>query len=187
MKKLILSLMVLATLASCGKKNTTDTGAAAGGLSSTSPITVTGSTETQLASLIDNNQFGSGQASYYETWNQVVSNMPNLSYKYGAVSSSQPNCNTVAYIFQICTSSSSTSNISVSRSVIHSSVDLNAKKNELKAIINARQYVQVSGTSFYIRTNDNRSIIIDTRYPLQANPVSIQQSNGTGEVFLRAE
>lgn len=184
MKKFIVALMVLTSLVSCGKNNSV--GSTATSASSTNALTVTGTVETQLGSLIDNNQFGTGQASYYETWTQVVTNMPGLTYKYGSVNTSS-NCRTVGYIFQICSSSSS-SNVSISRSVVHSSVVLLDKQNELKAIVNARSLVQQgSATSFYVRTTDGRQYIIDTRYPIQANPVSIQQANGTGEVFLRAE
>lgn len=185
MKKLLLALLVVSSLVSCGKNNSVSSGT-----TSSSPLTVTGAVESQLGSIIDNNQFGGGQASYYETWNQVITNMPNISYKYGSVSStSNSSCRTVAYVFQICGStsySSSGSTATVTRSVIHSSVDLATKKNELKAIINARSYMQASGSSFYIRTSDGRGFVIDTRYPMQANPVSVQQTNGTAETFLGA-
>jgi len=63
MKKLIVTLMVLTALVSCGKTNAVGNSSVFG----TSPITVGGSTETQLGSMIDNNQFGTGSY-YYDTF-----------------------------------------------------------------------------------------------------------------------
>ncbi len=181
MKKLLLALIVVSTLFSCGKKNTVGTS------SSTTALTVSGALETQLASQIDNNQFGNGMATYYETWSQVVSHMPNLKYNYAQTSASTSNCEKKWGIFYICTSSSSSGSATITRSVIHSSVDVNAKKNELKDLINKRVYIQVSGTSYYITANNGKNYVIDTRYPLQANPVSVQNAqDGSGEYFYNA-
>lgn len=193
MKHLFFGLLVLTTLASCGKSNTVGgTAAAAPAVSTpvTSAITVTGQVETQLAQIIDGNQFGLGQATYYETWAQVVAKMPNTTYNYGNYTATQsnPNCKTYLSIIQVCSNSSSTSNISVSRSVVHSSVDLVTKQNEIKAIINRRSMVQSAGYGvFYIRTTDNSTYIIDQRLPIQANPVQTTSASGSGETLVSVQ
>lgn len=182
MKNLLIALVILSSLVSCGKKNTVGSNTG----SVTSPITVTNNpTATSLGAMVTNNQFGLGQATYYETWNQYVSHAPNTVYKYGALNNSSSGtnpCHTVAYIFTVCTSSSvtTTSSSTVTRSVVHSSVDLTAKQNELIAIINKTNQMQSAGYGvYYILTTDGINYVIDTKYPIQANPV---QRQGTGVV-----
>jgi hypothetical protein len=180
MKKLIVFLMVLASLVSCGKSNSVGSSSIYG----TSPITVPGQTAGDLGTRIDTNQFGTGLATYYETWAQLITHMPNVTYEYGNVSSTN-GCKVVWKIFTVCSYSSSSS-IPVTRTVINSSVDVIAKKNELKAIINRSSSVYQSGsTTFYIYMPDNTGYIIDTAYPLQANPVLMQKADGSGERFIR--
>ncbi len=172
--------MVLASIVSCGKTNSVGSSSIYG----TSPITVGGASETQLGTMIDTNQFGSGMATYYITWSQLIMQTPTITYQYGNYNASS-NCKIIWGVFKYCTSTNS-SGTAVTRSVMNSTVDVIAKKNELKAIINNRTMIQAYGTSFYIRTNDGRTFVIDTRYPLQANPVSVQQADGKGEVFVGA-
>jgi hypothetical protein len=191
MKKLLLALIILSTLVSCGKKNTVGTTA-----SSTSAITITNlpvasqAVASALGTLITNNSFGNGQATYYETYAQYVAHAPNTTYKYGAMTSSGSgsNCHTVWSIFTYCTSgTTSTSTATVTRSVIHSAVDLVTKQNELIAIVNKTNQIQQDNYMigvYYILTTDNIRYTIDARLPMQANPVQTQQATGTGETLV---
>ncbi len=172
MKKLLVSLVVIATIFSCGKKNTVSSNSSVSGLSSS----VAGAVETSLASQINNNQFGTGYATYGLTWAQLISNQPNLTYYYATAGLSTVSCETKWTIFRVCSTSSSSSSSSITRQVTNSSVDLNTKKSELINIINARTSIQNSGTVYYIMTS-GKQYIIDTAKPLQANPVQVQDSS----------
>lgn len=178
MKKLIVTLMVLSALVSCGKTNAVGNSSVFG----TSPITVGGSTETQLGSMIDNNQFGTGYY-YYDTYAGAIAKGASPIYDFGSYSNAS-NCKTKWGGFLVICTSSGSSSTTIVRTVNNRDVDLVTKKNELKAIINNRNYIQSYGTSFYIRTNDGRAFVIDTRYPLQANPVTIQEADGKGQVLV---
>ena len=195
MKKLLLALIVMASLASCGKNNSVDSSAA----SSTSAISVatlppaSQALATQLGAMVNANQFGLGQATYYESYAQYVSHAPNTTYSYGTLAttgSSNPNCKTVGYIFTYCTSASTTttSSATITRSVIHSSVNVAAQQSALIAIINkTNQIAQVGQGVYEILTTDNITYFIDTRYPIQANPTQTQQANGTGETLVKIQ
>jgi hypothetical protein len=195
MKKFILALMVVTTLISCGKDNKVSSGPVAG----SEPLTGTAANDTSavgLAALVDNysTSFGLGQVFINNnnyTWNQVVTNSPNVNYKYGsyAASSAQSNCDKKWGIFYVCSSSSTSRSTpaSVSRTVINSSVDITAKKIELKSIISrvSPYYpVQTSGYIYYIRTVEGVLYTFDVRLPIQANPSAVQQANGQTEYFL---
>jgi hypothetical protein len=194
MKKFILALMVVTTLVSCGKDNKVSSGSVA----ATNPLTGTAANDTSavaLAALVDNysTSFGLGQVvinyNYY-TWNQIITNSPNVNYKYGSYTASAANANCdKKWIFYVCSSSSSGSSTpaTVSRTVINSSVDILSKQNELKAIISrvSPYYpVQSSGYIYYIRTVEGILYTIDVRLPIQANPSAVQQANGQTEYFL---
>jgi hypothetical protein len=189
MKKLLLALMVMASLVSCGKKNQVSTDG-----SSSSAITLNDNTAVQLGSLIDNSetQFGYQQVTAYETWNQAALNHPNYYYKYTASAGSSSNCvqktGWLGIKYWVCSSSSSSS-ATVSRSVVVGTVDLAAKRNELKGYINSGYAGSIiaSGPVFYVRTNAGVVYTIDTRLPIQANPTGIQQANGQIEYFLRMD
>ena len=174
MKKLLLSLIVLASIFSCGKSNSVSSagGAATSGLSST----ITGTTEVDLATKINNNTFGTGYASSYLTWAQLIANQPNVTYYFYKSTASSSSCSTKWSIFYVCTSGSS-STATYSRSVVNSSVDLATKKSELINIINKRSSIQSNGTVYYIYTTDSLYYIIDTSKPLQVNPVQTQSSS----------
>lgn len=195
MKKFILALMVVTTLVSCGKDNKVSSGSVA----ATTPLTGTAANDTSavgLAALVDGyaTSFGLGQViinNNYYTWNQVVTNSPNVNYKYGSytASSASSNCEKKWGIFYVCSSSSSGSSnpATVSRTVINSSVDITAKINELRSIISrvSPYYpVQSSGYIYYIRTVEGILYTIDVRLPIQANPSAVQQANGQTEYFL---
>lgn len=205
MKKLIVTLIVLTSFASCGKKNSVDTGSTA--VASPAPVattntlttTASGAIESELASKIDTNAFGTGTiylSNYPETFSQLVSSNPNLIYKYGTMdvtanSSSSQKCAKIGGVPILCANWSTSSSISASsltdkRTVIHSSVSDLDKKNALIDLINKRS--SVSRDSFYagvyyIIHSDATVYTIDTSKPLQANPVATQKSTGKREVF----
>lgn len=190
MKKLIVALMVLSTLASCGKDNKVASPATT---AATSPATTTVTTTDQvgvaLAQKIDNytTQFGLAQVNYYTTIGQLANQGVAITYKYTKSTASSAECEK-KWIFTVCSSSSSTSfNPEVSRTVANSGVNVTTKINELKALINAKHPaypIQVSGYVFYIVTTDNKQYAIDVRMPIQANPIGIRNADGTQEYMF---
>lgn len=181
MKKLIVALMVLSTLASCGKDNKVASATTAATSPITTPVTTADQVGVALGQKIDSytTQFGFAQVNYYTTIGQLANQGYSITYSYTKDSSSvsNPDCEK-KWIFTICSSSSSSSNITanVSRTVQNTGVNVTTKINELKAIINAKHAaypIQVNGYSYWIKTSDNKEYIIDTRMPIQANPVGI--------------
>jgi hypothetical protein len=196
MKTLLLSLLVVSTLVACGKKNEVSSNANA---SASNPITVSVQYATDIGSKIDNytTQFGVGQLYYYgypQTYQALVNSGLDLKYRYtkSATTStgSGSNCELKWSIFYVCSysnsSSSSTSAAAESRRVANNSVDVLSKQNELKAIINNVNPlipIQTSGSMYMITTRDSKKYIIDTRYPLQSNPIGISDSSGTEYLY----
>jgi hypothetical protein len=75
-----------------------------------------------------------------------------------------------------------------SRNVESLSVDILSKQNELKTIINnvnPELPITQNGTMTFITTNNGNRYVIDTSYPLQANPTAIYDkvSNTTEYLF----
>lgn len=169
MRKLLLSLMVLATLASCGKDNAVNGGAIP---ATGNAITVNDTTAQTLGNYIDNsNSYFAGV--YYQTYRYATTSASS------AASNCEQKTGWFGIKYYVCSSSSNSSNLSY-KTVAASSVDLAAKRLELKGYINSSSpgYITQSGTGFYIRTVSGLVYIIDTRFPIQANPVSVQQANG---------
>ncbi|MBP9682557.1 MAG: hypothetical protein KBD76_14210 [Bacteriovorax sp.] len=204
MKKLIVALMVLATFASCGKKNSVDTGSTAvatAPVSTTNTLTTTasGAIEAELASKIDTNAFGTGTiylSSYPETFSQLVTSNPNLIYKYGTMdvtanSSSSQKCAKIGGVPILCANWSVSTSVSASsltdkRTVMHSSISDLDQKKALIELINKRSSVyrdSYYAGVYYIILSDATVYTIDTSRPLQANPVATQKSTGKREVL----
>jgi len=101
MKSLVMTLAVLTALVSCGKTNSVGNTTVFGN----SPIIVGGSTETQLGSMIDNNQFGTGPY-YYDTYAGAIAKGASPIYQYGNYANTS-SCRIVGGIFRICTSTGS--------------------------------------------------------------------------------
>ncbi len=190
MKKLLLSFMVLAVLGSCGKKNEVSTNGYG-----FSPITTSVQGAADLGSKIDNypTQFGTGQLYYYgvtQTWGTLANTGLNLAYRYtkSTSSASGSNCTLKWGIIYVCSSSSTTttSNVAESRKVYNNTVDITAKGNELKAIINNANPlipIQAQGTSYRVQTRDGKQYIIDTRYPIQSQPIGVMDTSGTEYLY----
>lgn len=188
--------MVLAVvLASCGKDNKV------GGTGTHfSPITTNVQGAADLGQKIETygTSFGTGQLYYYgttQTWANLANTGLNLGYRYtkssGSVTSPGSSCDKKWGIFYVCSySSSSTSSnytsAAESRKVNNNTVDITTKANELKAIINRANPlipIQSSGYSYLIQTTDGFQYVIDTRYPLQANPIGIRTSTYTEYLY----
>lgn len=182
MKKLLLSLLVLATLASCGKDNNVSTSGSSGLY--TDPLTnpnLSGNYYTNKAladakMAITNYQtyFGtmylrtsSGSTAnckekWFGTWCTYKQTTNSSGYTlFNHYTAQNPN---IAYIF------------SDGNYVVHSNVDIAAKQNEISNIFasaTALSYTDYSdGRIFYVRVN-NDYYEINTRYPIQANPVRV--------------
>lgn len=195
MKRLLMPLMVLSMLISCGKDNKVSS--AAPSTSVYNPITTTVQGASDLGAKIDNysTQFGLQQVPYgyygqYQTYGTIANSGINLVYRYtkSTSSASGSNCTIKWSIFYVCSTSSSFTGTSVaeSRQVFNNSVDITAKANELKAIINRANPlipIMALGTSYRVQTLDGFQYVIDTRYPLQANPIGISSSAGTEYLY----
>ena len=179
MKKLIVSLIVLASLSSCGKNNSVATNA-------TSAV----GTSTVLSASLD--QYGRVPLTNYITDvnNNAFGAARNTveTYQYYSSSGSGSGCTSrltggfIKFYIWDCTSSSSTSSSSTYTTVTvdHGSENLAAKKTELINIIG--QAVNYSNSSdrrvLYIQTSTG-VYTIDFRIPMSANPVAQTNSSGT--------
>ena len=189
MKKLLLVLTVMATIASCGKNNKVDSNVAAvAPATGTVSNALAASQAPALVSAIANPaQFGQGA---------VIT---------GGSSTSGQTCGTKFYIFNYCYSSSTsgssggytssgqtwaqlvTANPSVvykyatGRTVVNSQVDIATKQAELRNILNSATKIDVAGPIYYI-TAGTTIYVIDTRYTIQMQPSSLATVNANGQV-----
>lgn len=185
MKKLLLPLVLLAALTSCGKNNKVSSGNVvavttngySNGYLTGNDIIVAQDLVAKinnpasfgeglvLASSGSSNQtcgtkwgfinycYGSSGGGNYAvsagmTWNQLSVQRPNLTYYY--VLGSQ---------------------------AVHSSVNVATKQAQLLQLLNAATAIQVSGTLYYIKVS-NAIYVVDTRYPIQANPSALKSVQG---------
>ena len=193
MKKLLISLVVLTTIFSCGKKNTVSSSSVSGLNSS-----ITGSVEVELASKINNNSFGTGTVyvnGYPESFSQLVSQYPAVKYKYGTYKmvTNTSSSNTKCVLLVICATwsgfnTSTPVSFTSTREVYHSSINDADKKSQLINLINSRVAVQrdtYNTNVYYVVTSDSKVYTIDTGLPLQGNPAAIQNTDGTREIFYQ--
>jgi hypothetical protein len=176
MRNLLLSLMVLASLVSCGKDS--KSGSVNG--SSSSAITLDDTVAKQLGTLIDNS------TSYFP----AATTSPTARYAYvvTTVTSSQPVCETkegwLGIKYTVC-KAPTTSNATPSSYVQVSTINLEAKRAELRSYINSSNAggLIFNGTGYTVRSTSGVVYTIDPRYPIQANPVMVQQVNGEIKYF----
>lgn len=179
MRKLLLSLMVLATLASCGKDNKVDTATAVAAAPSSDAITLDDTVAKQLGTIIDN-------SAYFPA--ATTSTTAKYAYLTTTVSSAQPSCETkegwLGIKYTVCKAPINNTN-GVASYVQVNSIDVATKRVELKGYINSSNVggIIFNGTSYTIRTTSGVVYTIDTRYPIQANPVMIQQVSGEIKYF----
>jgi hypothetical protein len=192
MKNLLIALVVLSSLVSCGKNSVGKTAAGYSALS------VTGPTETQLATIVANNQFGTRYSyTYNETFAQAIAQGANPSYSYVAINSyssaaktTPPGCHWASIIL-ICNNFSNNyatgGQTGLARGPIaNNSLSVVGQQNLIMNLINSRTSIyqgQMPGT-FYITTVAGTQYVIDTNYPIQANPVQTITSAGTGEYIV---
>lgn len=180
MRKLLLSLMVLTSLVSCGKDNSVNGGAAATTNGTTNAVTVNDPNAQNLGNYIDNsNSYFAGV--YYQTYRYATASATS------AASSCEQKTGWLGIKYYVCSSSSNSSNLSYT-TVLASKVDLATKRSELKGYINnsSAGYITQVGTAFHIRTLSGLVYIIDTRFPIQANPVSVQQARWSNHLPISA-
>jgi hypothetical protein len=199
-KKTLLTLALALVFSACGNDNKVGGGGGGvGGPVGSNPITTSAYGASNLGSMIDNysTQFGLGTVNYmgsgYYSFQLIANNALPMTYKYTkSTSSGSSNCkSTGGFIsFNYCTSwsGSGTSSLTVSRSVDNASVDILSKQNELKAIINSANPligITFSGSMAFVTTISGNRYVIDTAFPLQANPTVIYDkvSNSTEYLF----
>ncbi len=186
MKKLLLSMIVLASLVSCGKDNKVSSAA-------TTTSTLTTYSNPYLS--------GNAAASAYAQALVAQVNSYSSSFGNGVISSygSNQTCETKWSIFYYCYSSSSgsTGSSTTWNSIVasnpslvyrysngetlrHADVAIATKQSELISIVNAATNVQVqamAGGNVYYITVSGAYYVIDTRYPIQANPSGVQSTS----------
>jgi len=192
MKKLLLSLMVLATLMSCGKDNKVSSGSVSNGYSNGYLSGNASAAAQELASKISNytSEFGNGL---------VLSSS----------GSSGQTCGTKWGFINYCYGSSGSGNYAVSsgaswnqlviqrqqnltyyyygaQPTYHASVNVGTKQTQIMDLLNKATSVQVVqpdayGKMYYIQVS-NAIYVVDTRYPIQANPSAVKTAQG--EAYL---
>lgn len=181
MKNLLIALVILSSLVSCGKKNTVG-----GTVSSTSPMVASTPIETDFINKVNGNQFGTGRVNAYETFTQAIAKGYNPKFQYANYAAPQvvqPDCHT-AWIFRVCSSSSTSGGfqaVTVAREVSNSSITVAAAQAKIVEIYSRKSQVEVNGTLFRIRTTDNKTYYFETSLPIQANPTQSYNADGSGE------
>ncbi|MEA9355204.1 hypothetical protein SHI21_03285 [Bacteriovorax sp. PP10] len=185
MKKLLLSLMVLATLASCGKDNKVSSGSTSL-VNVSNPLVTSNPYAQELVTRINNPAAGFGEGLIYSSAssNQTCGTKWGfINYCYGSSGSTSTTTGltwnalaaqrpTVVYQY------------STGRTVRHSDVSIATKQAELIALLNSASNIQVAGTLYYIQVS-GAYYVIDTRYPIQANPSAVSNGYQT-EYFYQA-
>ncbi|AUN99654.1 hypothetical protein DOM21_02540 [Bacteriovorax stolpii] len=190
MKKLLLSMIVLASLVSCGKDNKVSSTNST--LNYSNPY-LSGNTQAQtyaqtLIAQINSysSNFGNGVISSGSS-NQTCDTKWGIFY-YCYTSSSGSSGTTTTWNSIVASTPTITYQYSNGVTVRHSDVNIASKQSELISILNAATNVQVqamSGGNVYYITVSGAYYVIDTRYPIQANPSGVQSSSGT-RYFVRA-
>lgn len=188
MKKLLLSLMVLATLMSCGKDNKVSSGSVSNGYSNgyLSGNPNASAAAQALAAAINNpSAFGQGIAYTSTGSNQTCGTKWGfINYCYGSTSSgavttgetwNQIIARAPSVVFQYTNGN------------VRNGSDVTAASQQtfIMDLLNKATNVQVYGTIYYITVGSD-IWAVDLRYALQMNP-SAKQTNGyTAYYFLRA-
>lgn len=192
MKKLLLSLMVLATLASCGKDNKVSSGAAAATTTSPviNPVIANTPAATALISKIDNptTAFGMGQSTTAGSgqganckstlWGLIdyctySSSGTTNGKTWNTLLAEQPNLQ----LYFVKNGYLKTSGVSVG------SIDVATKQAEIKSYLTTATDIQTNGVQFLIVT-PNGNYMIDTRYSIKMNPSAIQSYYETEYFYI---
>ena len=176
MKKLLLSLMVLATLTSCGKNNTVSSAAPAGTIGITNPL-VTGSTQAQTLIAAINNPAAFGQGAVPVSGSgQTCKNWGILQYCYS--SSSGSTAGTQTWNQLIAANPGLTYLYTNGLTVRNSDVVVATKQAELVALLNSATKIDIYGYA-YIITTPAGQYAIDIRYPIQLQPSAVNANSGS--------
>lgn len=165
MKKLLLATLVLATIFSCGKKNSV---ASTNQFTVSNPISSVNTDQrfVNLSSIVSSNRFNlqNYQINYY------------TEYHFADITNT---CVTkdgwFGIDYQSCKSTTSNET-----TILNNSVNVDSKRADLVALLNKTVIINsdYNGIVFTIRTSDNITYVIDTKVPIQANPV-YTYNNGT--------
>ena len=176
MKKLLLSLMVLATLTSCGKNNTVSSAAPAGTIGITNPL-VTGSTQAQTLIAAINNPAAFGQGAVPVSGSgQTCKNWGILQYCYS--SSSGSTAGTQTWNQLIAANPGLTYLYTNGLTVRNSDVVVATKQAELVALLNSATNIEINGYAYIITTAAGK-YAIDIRYPIQLQPSAVNSNSGS--------
>lgn len=195
MKKLLLSLMVLASLISCGKDNKVSSGTAE--LTPTPPI-INGYSNGQLTgpsiqiaqdliAKINNpvSLFGEGLvvASSGNSNQKCATKLLIIHYCYGSYSGGSSTVYSGMTWNKLASEFPNLSYTYLRSHTVHSSVNIATKQAELIQLLNRATDLQVvSGTVYYV-TVPEAIYIIDVRYPIQANPSAVKNAQGEDYMF----
>lgn len=176
MRKLILSLIVLTFLVSCGKDNAVngDANANANPIV-TNPIVTNNTSAQDLISKINNPAAGFGTGTLYistastttckEKWILTY-----CSSSYGSGNQTTTTWNAIAASRDLTYRFVYFNGAGISKSYSHSSVAIAKKQSDLIGILNSATAIYKIGTVYTIIVS-NAQYIIDTNYPIQANPI----------------
>lgn len=179
MKKLLLSMIVLASLVSCGKDNKVSSSTSS--LNYSNPY-LSGNTQAQtyaqtLIAQINSysSNFGNGVVSSYSN-NQTCDTKWIFSYCYTSGSSTVTSSKTWNQI----AAENPTYLFSDGYTARNIDVNIASKQGELISLVNAATNVEVqamSGGNVYKITTSSGYYVIDTRYPIQVNPSAVQSTS----------
>ncbi len=169
MKKLLLSVFVLGLIVTgCGKDNKTKTAAAATVVANPYTNVTSQQTFQTLVQAVAADSFGQ----YFRNANTGGQYYKNYSFVYYQLAQ---NCATKE-LFGMDWTKTNYCTIrpgSQSRTTTLQGVDVNAKRAELNAILSKATKIDASYNGEYsVYTNENKQYIINTQYPMQANPVA---------------
>lgn len=184
MKKLIVALMVLTSLVSCGKNNSVGSVGGAGG-TVTNPLVINNTSAQALVSMIANPSTGFGQGVIYNN-------------------STSQNCGTTLFgLLQYCTYGGGATQTGITwnslmasnsglvfqyspNRTIRNNIDVTIATQQaaLSSILNSATSIQVNGPIYYVQVS-GAQYVIDTRLPIQANPAATR-SPSISEYFVQA-
>lgn len=160
MKRLLLSIMVMAVLASCGKDNkvNSDLGANGNAYNTTNQLLAGNQAAQELIARINNPaSFGQGQTSGpagTTTWNALLATNPSATFRY-------------------------TNGYSIVSTVRNSDVVIANKQSQLITLLNSATAVSGVSPVYYVTANNGVIYAIDTRYAIQMNPSALKSGNSS--------
>ncbi len=184
MNKLLLSALVLASIVSCGKDNKVSSGGApVQGVSGYSNGLLTGTSAASAQDLITKINspatFGEGLilTSTGSSNQKCGTKWGFINYCYGSSSGGNYAMYSGMTWNQLALQNPNLSYTYFRSHTVHSSVNIATKQAELIQLVNRATYIQVSGALYYV-TVPEATYVVDIRYPIQANPSALKNSQG---------